>query len=91
MTHWISHIRVFGLAASFIYYFCYMDTLTQFELILIAGSIIGTWIKHSSDYAHLKARVVSLENDNGELKGNIKQLLEDIQEIKLLLAKNKVE
>ena len=48
------------------------------------------WIKFQTDYTTLKARVHTLENDNGELKQNIKQLLEDIQEIKLLLAKNKV-
>ena len=67
-----------------------MDTLTQFELLAIVGSLIGMWIKFQTDYTALKARVHNLENDNGELKQNIKQLLEDIQEIKLLLAKNKV-
>jgi len=68
-----------------------MDNLTHFEFLTVAGGLIGFWLKHQSDYASLKARVRTLENDNGELKGNIKQLLEDIQEIKLLLAKNKVE
>lgn len=67
-----------------------VDTLTQFELITIVGALIGMWIKFQTDFTHLKARVKSLENDNGELKQNIRQLLEDIQEIKLLLAKNKV-
>lgn len=67
-----------------------MDTLTQFELLSIVGALIGMWIKFQTDFTHLKARVNSLENDNGELKQNIRQLLEDIQEIKLLLAKNKV-
>ena len=68
-----------------------MDALTQFELLAIVGSLIGMWIKFQGDYAGLKARVRSLENDNGELRQNIKQLLEDIQEIKLLLAKNQVQ
>lgn len=67
-----------------------MDAITQFELLAIVGSLIGMWIKFQNDYTNLKARVRSLENDNGELKQNLKQLLEDIQEIKLLLAKNKV-
>lgn len=67
-----------------------MDAITQFELLAIVGSLIGMWIKFQTDYTTLKARVHALENDNGELKQNIKQLLEDIQEIKLLLAKNKV-
>jgi hypothetical protein len=67
-----------------------MDALTQFEIFAVAGSLIGMWLKFQNDYTTLKARVRSLENDNGELKQNLKQLLEDIQEIKLLLAKNKV-
>lgn len=67
-----------------------MDALTQFELLAIVGSLIGMWVKFQSDYTSLKSRVRVLEGDNSELKQNIKQLLEDIQEIKLLLAKNKV-
>lgn len=67
------------------------DNLTHFEFLVVGGGLIGFWLKHQSDFTTLKARVRSLETDNGELKGNIKQLLEDIQEIKLLLAKNKVE
>jgi hypothetical protein len=68
-----------------------MNTFSQFEVIIIAGSIIGTWIKHNSDYAHLKARVVSLENDNGEMKEDVKQLLREVQEVKVLLAKNQLQ
>ena len=67
-----------------------MDAITQFELLAIVGSLIGMWVKFQSDYTMLKSRVKVLEADNGELKQNIKQLLEDLQEIKLLLAKNKV-
>jgi|TARA_Y100000015_G_scaffold26468_2_gene25626 Tfp pilus assembly protein PilN len=67
-----------------------MDAITQFELLAIVGSLIGMWVKFQSDYTMLKSRVNVLEADNGELKNNIKQLLEDIQEIKLLLAKNKM-
>ena len=68
-----------------------MNTFSHFEVIIIAGSIIGTWIKHNSDYAHLKARVVSLENDNGEMKEDVKQLLREVQEVKVLLAKNQLQ
>ena len=67
-----------------------MDALTQFELLSIVAALIGMWVKFQNDYTNLKARVGVIEADNGELKQNIKQLLEDIQEIKLLLAKNKV-
>lgn len=80
-----------AFAGPFLYYFCSMDTLTQFEMIIIAGSIVGTWIKHSSDYAHLKGRVIALENDNGEMKEDVKQLLREVQELKVLLAKNQLQ
>ena len=33
----------------------------------------------------------ALEADNAEFKDDVKQLLKDIQEIKLLLAKNRME
>lgn len=72
-------------------YFCVMDSITQFELILIAGSIIGTWIKFQSDYSSLKTRVISLETDNSEMKEDIKQLLKEVQEVKILLAKNQMQ
>jgi hypothetical protein len=35
--------------------------------------------------------VHALESDNKEFKDDVKQLLKDIQEIKILLAKNKME
>ena len=60
-------------------------------MIIIAGSIVGTWIKHNSDYAHLKWRVIALENDNGEMKDDVKQLLKEVQELKVLLAKNQLQ
>lgn len=68
-----------------------IENITHFEFLTVAGALIGFWLKHQNDHTTLKSRVRVLEGDNGELKQNIKQLLEDIQEIKLLLAKNKVE
>ena len=49
------------------------------------------WIKFQNDYGKLSSRVHALETDNAEFKADVKQLLKDIQEITLLLAKNKVE
>jgi len=71
--------------------FAYMDTLTQFELMFIAGSFIGIWIKHQSDYSSLKGRVLALETDNTEFKNDVKQLLKEVQELKILLAKNQMQ
>jgi len=66
------------------------ENITHFEFLIVAGSLVGVWIKHQMDYARLVARVEALENDNSDFKKDVKTLLQDIQEIKLLLAKNKV-
>jgi len=68
-----------------------MDQLTLFELFAIAGAILGVWIKHQSDYSKLVGRVAILETQNSELRDNMKKVLAELQEIKLLLARNKVE
>lgn len=65
--------------------------LSHFEFLVVAGTLIGGWIKFQADYNKLSSRVYTLEADNREFKADFKKLLEDIQEIKLLLAKNQVQ
>ena len=65
--------------------------LTQFELLSIAGALIGMWLKFQSEFTTLKSRVKVLEMDNSTFKGKIDTLLTEIQEIKMLLAKNQVQ
>jgi len=67
------------------------DSLTHFEFLVCAASLIGGWIKFQSDYNKMAARVAALEADNSEFKEDIKQLLREVQEVKLLLAKNQVQ
>ena len=67
------------------------DYLSHFEFLVVAATLIGGWIKFQADYNKLSGRVYNLESDNREFKEDFKQLMKDIQEIKLLLAKNKVE
>lgn len=68
-----------------------MDNISHIEFLAVAGSVVGVWIKHQMDYARLVARVEGLEGDNSDFKRDVKKLLDSIQEIKVLLAKNKVE
>ncbi len=68
-----------------------LDNLSHFEFLTVAGALVAAWVKFQSEISRLSARVHALESDNQEFKNNVKQLLQDIQEIKLLLAKNKVE
>ena len=68
-----------------------MDNLSHFEFLMLAITLIGGGLKFHSDYNKLSARVDALENDSTEFKEDVKQLLKDIQEIKLLLAKNQMQ
>lgn len=68
-----------------------LDNLSHFEFLTVAGALVAGWLKFQNDYSKLSSRVHALEADNKEFKDDVKQLLKDIQEIKLLLAKNKVE
>lgn len=68
-----------------------LDNISHIEFLAVAGSVVGVWIKHQMDYARLVARVEGLEDDNSDFKRDVKKLLDSIQEIKVLLAKNKVE
>lgn len=66
-------------------------TFTIAEVFLFVGSLVGVWIKHQVDYAKLGARVDQLERSESEVQKDIKHIREDIQEIKLLLAKNQMQ
>ena len=65
--------------------------LTQYEILAVIGALVATWVKHKVDYSKLEAKVMVLESDNAEFKKDLKTLIEAVQEIKLLLAKNQVE
>lgn len=68
-----------------------MNDFSSYEFLMVGGALIGAWIKFQADYNRLSARVGNLEIVNQDFKKDVKQLLKDIQEIKLLLAKNKLE
>ena len=56
-------------------------------LIPSVAAAIGVWVSLNSEVAKLKGRVYRLENDQSELKGMLKECVEGIHELKLLLAK----
>ena len=65
--------------------------LTQYEIIAVIGALVATWVKHKVDYSKLEAKVMVLESDNAAFKKDLKILIDAVQEIKLLLAKNQVQ
>lgn len=60
------------------------------DILAVAPSLIaavGVWVSLNSEVAKLKGRVYRLENDQSELKAMLKECVEGIHELKLLLAK----
>lgn len=62
-----------------------IDGLITLVPALVA--IIGVWVNLNGEVAKLKGRVYRLESDQNELKAMLKECVEGIQELKILLAK----
>jgi site-specific recombinase len=50
-------------------------------------AVVGVWVSLNSEVAKLKGRVYRLESDQNELKAMLKECIEGIHELKILLAK----
>ena len=65
------------------------------ELLGIAVScfvgVLGTWIKLTNEVTKIKARLYSLEKQEGEVKALLKELCEGMQDIKILLAEQGIK
>ena len=65
------------------------------DLIALAVScfvgVLGTWIKLTNEVTKIKARLYSLEKQEGEVKEMLKELCTGMQEIKLLLAEKGIK
>lgn len=68
-----------------------IENISHFEFLMVAGALVGVWIKHQNDYAALKSRVKTLELKNDKIDALLQQLAEDIAEIKLLLARKQID
>ena len=64
-----------------------MNTDMAITLIPSLLAVVGVWVSMNSELAKLKGRVYRLENDQNELKTMLKECVEGIHELKLLLAK----
>tara|TARA_R100000541_G_scaffold53442_1_gene61522 strand:+ start:455 stop:655 length:201 start_codon:yes stop_codon:yes gene_type:complete len=50
-------------------------------------AIIAVWVNLNRDLEKLKGRVIRVENDKDELKQMMKEVIESVHKIELLLAK----
>jgi site-specific recombinase len=64
-----------------------MNSEAWITLVPSMLAAIGVWVNLNSEVAKLKGRVYRLESDQGELKTMLKECVEGIHELKVLLAK----
>lgn len=63
-----------------------MDTLTLFEMLTLAGGLIGVYVKLSQEVGKLKGRIAMLEKQELQVMSMLEKLVTSVDEIKLLLA-----
>ncbi len=64
-----------------------MNNEVLISLVPSLMAAIGVWVSLNGEVAKLKGRVYRLENDQNELKGMLRECVEGIQDLKILLAK----
>jgi hypothetical protein len=67
------------------------DTLTIFEILSLAGALIGVYFKLNSEVQKLEGRVALLEKSDGMTQEKLEALLRGVNEIKLLLARKQLD
>jgi hypothetical protein len=64
-----------------------MSIETFLNLLPSLLAAVGVWVSLNSEVAKLKGRVYRLESDQSKIEAMLKECVEGIQELKLLLAK----
>lgn len=64
-----------------------MNSSALISLVPSLLAAIGVWVQMNGEVAKLKGRVYRLESDHSELKSMMKECVEGIHELKVLLAK----
>jgi len=65
--------------------------ISIYEGIILAGALVGVYVKLQNELGKLKSRVHVLEQSKSEVTDMLKKLAEDIGEIKLLLARKQID
>ena len=64
-----------------------MSIETFLNLLPSLLAAVGVWVSLNSEVAKLKGTGVPFESDQGKIEAMLKECVEGIQELKLLLAK----
>jgi len=67
------------------------DIMTLYEIVGLIGALIGVYVKLQNDLSRVKNRIYVLEQSKDEVKDLIKEMMNDIHEIKLLLARKQID
>ena len=65
--------------------------VSTFEALVLAGSVVGVYMRVSSDLGKLKSRVIALEREKGKVEHMLSKVIDEIQEIKILLARKNID
>ena len=65
--------------------------MTIYEILALSGALIGVYVKLQNDMTKVKNRVYVLAQSKDEVKDLIKEVMNDIHEIKLLLARKQID
>ena len=67
------------------------EMLSMYELLIVAGSLIGVYVKMNTEINKMKSRIFVVEQSNSEIADMLKKLHQDLNEIKLLLARKQID
>jgi len=62
------------------------ETLTLFEVLTLAGALLGVYFKLTTEVGKLKGRIAMLEKQEQQVMSMLEKLVTSVDEIKLLLA-----
>jgi len=69
----------------------FVDNPSIYEIILLIAGLVGIYVKFNNDISKIKNRIYTLEQSKDEVKDLLKELQEDLAEIKLLLARKQID
>lgn len=67
------------------------EIISLYEIIVVAGALIGVYVKMNVEINKMKSRIFVVEQSNNEVTQMLKKLHEDLNEIKLLLARKQID
>lgn len=67
------------------------STITLFEILTLAGAIIGIYFKLQTEIGKLKGRIAMLEKQELQVMSMLEKLVTSVDELKLLLAQQGIK